>query len=36
MKNFFELFALKPNFEIDQIELEKKYLDFQEAMPQAR
>ena len=29
MKNFFELFALKPNFEIDQIELEKKYLDFQ-------
>jgi molecular chaperone HscB len=29
MKNFFELFALKLNFEIDQIELEKKYLDFQ-------
>ncbi len=29
MTNFFELFALKPNFEIDQIELEKKYLDFQ-------
>lgn len=29
MKNFFELFLLKPNFEIDQNELEKKYLDFQ-------
>jgi len=29
MKNFFELFALKLNFEIDEIELEKKYLDFQ-------
>ncbi|MES2961356.1 MAG: Fe-S protein assembly co-chaperone HscB [Pseudomonadota bacterium] len=29
MKNFFELFSLKPNFEIDQNELEEKYLDFQ-------
>ena len=29
MKNFFEIFALPPRFEIDLDDLEKKYLEFQ-------